>query len=296
MSFKAGLKSYYTHHQEQIQKIYPGLTLERFCDEFFSFYQSRGRLVLPFPHELMTAKDFFIVESFLLRLKQGIPLEYINHCAHFYSSDFYVNPHVLIPRSETEILVEKGIDFLRSVKQKSEDKRLRICDVGSGSGAIMLSILENLDFPVDADAYDIDAQALKVAQINGHRLAFKRHPDTQIFFHQNDRLAGVTQKYDLIVSNPPYIKRSDDARVHMQVRSYEPEIALYLDDECYQSWYAEFFKQVNDCLSDRGLFIMEGDDQSLSSLKKTAQQLLIGSSIEVVADYCQRDRFLIFKR
>lgn len=202
---------------------------------------------------------------------------------------FYVDERVLIPRDETEILVEKAVEILKSNKVHS------LCEVGAGSGALLLSILMDAPRKLEVIATDIDKKALSIARYNHNIKSFKMPFRHSVNFEITDRLSGIDQKFDLIVSNPPYIKRQADyPGVHCQVKNYEPEVALFLPDEHYYQWFAEFFKQVNLCLNSGGYFLMEGHEDHLGS--QLVQAAEHGLSGDILKDYTHRDRFLILKK
>ena len=134
-------------------------------------------------------------------------------------------------------------------------------EVGVGSGCVGLTILSEVkDKTIEFVGTDISSTAIDVANKNRQKLEFKISKNAKIKFLLSDRLDEVLDKrFDFIVSNPPYIKsKQDKILVHNQVLKYEPEVALFLDDEIYDSWFEQLFDQVKTCLSDDGLFLMEG--------------------------------------
>lgn len=271
------LDFYYNKNLERLQKDYPGLQLKRFVDEYCEFDNS-------------SPTDEFFMENpaFLEKLRLGVPLEYINYKSYFYSNEFYVNQDVLIPRSETEILVEKAIKYINN----NDKKNFSIIDIGTGSGCIPLTIASEVKKPLNIMATDLSDKALEVAKINYDYLFSKITIGTKVDFQLTDRLKGIDQKFDLILSNPPYIKSvADQDGVHQNVDSYEPHIALYLKDEEYDQWFETFFSQVSNCMNPNGLFIMEGHEDNLDELCKKGQKYF--QQVEILKDYTQRNRFLI---
>lgn len=266
-------KKFFEDEKEFLEKTYPGISLSRLMSELEHYSGDEQQ------------------KSFFASLKKGVPLEYIRNRAYFYRSEFLVNSNVLIPRSETEILVEQAAAFAKSMNKKI-DERFKFVDVGTGSGAIALSLIQELDFPVDGLATDLSLDALEVAKKNNFFLRFKYSKDSKMEFLQTDRLKGITEKFHLVVSNPPYIKESDDRhKVHQQVEAYEPHLALYLKDEEYDKWFNDFFKQVQDSLLEEGMFYMEGHEDHLQSLVPVLEKFDF-INVEVVKDYTGRDRFL----
>ena len=126
-------------------------------------------------------------------LKQGKPVQYIVGNVNFYGLEFKVNENVLIPRFETEELVEKTIEYVVDYF----DKEISILDIGTGSGCIAITLNKNLNSKVDA--VDISDSALEIAKINNE------NNSTKVNFFKSNIYENVNKKYDLIISNPPYI-------------------------------------------------------------------------------------------
>jgi release factor glutamine methyltransferase len=147
----------------------------------------------------------------------GEPMQYIVGEAEFYGLSFHVNRDVLIPRPETEHLVEKAIALA------SEFARPRIVDVGAGSGAIAVALTHALPF-AHVTATDISAAALAVAKSNAARNGVA----DRVRFLEGDLLEPVAgEQFDIVVSNPPYVPKSDRNTLHEEVRNYEPALALF---------------------------------------------------------------------
>ena len=155
------------------------------------------------------------LEDGILKLKQGLPVQYIVGNVDFYGSIIEVNENVLIPRFETEELVD------RVIKKLKNKKNLDIVDLGTGSGCIAISLAKNLNSNVDA--VDISKEALEVAKKNAI------NNNVKINFYLGDMLNPLNKKYDLIISNPPYI--AYDEEIMDVVKNNEPHIALYAENE-----------------------------------------------------------------
>lgn len=159
-------------------------------------------------------RDF---RAWVERRRAGEPIQYITGESEFYGLSFRVNRYVLIPRPETENLVEKAIELSRGFE------RQRIVDVGTGSGAIAVALASNLP---DAHIYatDVSASALRVAQAN----AARNGVEERVVFHEGDLLTPVAGlHFDLVVSNPPYVAEGDRDSLSVEVRNYEPAQALF---------------------------------------------------------------------
>ena len=168
-------------------------------------------------YETLPAHAIADFRTWVERRRGGEPIQYITGEAEFYGLDFKVNRDVLIPRPETEHLVEKAIELARGFE------RQRIVDVGTGSGAIAVALASNLP-DADIHATDISAAALNVARANA-----KRHGvEARVIFRVGDLLAPVAGRlFDLIVSNPPYVAEGDRDSLSVEVRDYEPAQALF---------------------------------------------------------------------
>jgi release factor glutamine methyltransferase len=138
------------------------------------------------------------LEDGLSKLKQGIPVQYIVGDINFYGFNIKVNPNVLIPRPETELLVEKTVNY---IKDYFGSIHVKVIDLGTGSGAIAIALKKNLNCSVTA--VDISNDALDVARENACLNA------ADITFYEGDMLENITDKYDVIISNPPYIKTTE---------------------------------------------------------------------------------------
>jgi release factor glutamine methyltransferase len=168
-------------------------------------------------HETLAAHSEAIFRASVERRRAGEPIQYITGEAEFYGLSFKVNRDVLIPRPETEHVVEKVIELARGFE------RPRIADVGTGSGAIAVALASHLP-AARIHAIDKSAAALKVAREN----ATRNGAAEKVRFHEGDLLAPVAGKlFDLIVSNPPYVPEADRDSLAIEVREYEPARALF---------------------------------------------------------------------
>ncbi len=279
-SIRDHFKVYFEKNQKRLDLNYPGIQFQRFLQEYCEYDSSNP-------------DDPYVMENpgFFEKLTQGVPFEYMNFKSFFYKQEFYVNKDVLIPRSETEILCEKAIDFIES--HYHDD--FSLLDVGTGSGVIALTVATEIKNKLKIKATDVSNSALEVANINYDNLFSQIPITTRIEFENRDRLFGIDETFDLIVSNPPYIKEiTDREHVHPQAEMHEPHLALFLNDETYDKWFETLFEQVSVCLKAGGLFIMEGHEHHLKAQRVQASPFF--ESLEVLCDYTGRDRFLIGRK
>ena len=270
------LLSFYEGHKEKLLDLYPGLTSQHLI-EVFNFFcggaSSYSRLV-----------------HFQSKVLLGIPLAYITHEKFFFEDSFYVNESVLIPRQESEILVEMALKELSEELKKT--KRPKVIDIGCGSGCLGLSLANTYEAQMSLFMSDIGDSALSVARVNESKLRYRRNPKTSVTLLRSDRLYSVSEKeFDLIITNPPYIKKNKGMDgVHGQVHQFEPHLALYLDDKSYDAWFSDFFSQSADTLKSGGVFLMEGHEDELPGLLELAKNSF--ASVELKKDYTGRWRFL----
>lgn len=222
----------------------------------------------------VSQKRLYEIEEILL---SGTPFSYIHRDAEFYHHRFYVDERVLIPRPETELLVD--------LIARSGRKFQHTLDVGTGSGVILLSLMK-AGITQAGTGSDISEKALAVARINQKRLRIKAN------LILSDRLKNVSGKFDLIVSNPPYIKASLHRElVQSSVDAFEPHLALYLNDLEYDEWFRTFFSEVLVHLTPGGEFWMEGHEKELLTQLELLKALGF-SDCEILQDLGGLPRFL----
>ncbi len=210
--------------------------------------------------------------------KKNYPLQYVLGNVNFYGYDFLVNKNVLIPRFETELLIEKTINYLKKYNILNPN----ILEVGTGSGCIAITLKKY--FPTSTiDAIDISKKALKVATKNADL------NNVNINFYKKDiNKFSNNQKYDLIISNPPYLKKSDEVSKNTK---YEPKKALYAKDKGLQ-FYKIIINKLKHNLNNKFIIAFEiGIDQG-EYLKEYAKNQFPYSTILVEKDYSNRDRYL----
>lgn len=203
------------------------------------------------PEYELTDDEKIRFESFTARREKREPFQYIAGRQEFYGLDFEVTPAVLIPRPETEILVEQAIRELNKLKELDKLNKLTFCEVGVGSGCISVSILDNVP-DATAVATDISDEAIAVARRNAERNGVA----DRLVLKQGDLFAGVSEKFHMIVSNPPYIPDADLARLQPEVRDYEPHNALFSGTDGLRI-ISRIINEAPEHLISGGLLLME---------------------------------------
>lgn len=214
------------------------------------------------------------LEEGIRKYNLGIPVQYIVGNVDFYGNIIEVNENVLIPRFETEELVD------RTIKRLKNKLNLDIVDLGTGSGCIAIALAKNLDCNVDA--VDISASALQVAQKN----AINNHVNIDFYF--GDMLQPLSKKYDIIISNPPYI--AYDEEIMSIVKDNEPHIALYASNDGLY-YYEKILSNCKKYLKKNGLIIFEIGCNQAEKITSLAHQYL-NCDVVVEKDLQNKDRFV----
>ncbi|MBI3478347.1 MAG: peptide chain release factor N(5)-glutamine methyltransferase [Acidobacteria bacterium] len=185
------------------------------------------------PERELTANESERYNEAIARRATGVPAQYITGHQEFWGLDLIVSPAVLIPRPETEHVVETVLELIRMRDEETKQDQLqgagapaplfRVVDVGTGSGAIALALAKELP-NAEIHATDISAVALEVAQTNAARHEFT----LRTTFHHTDLLSGLPRgEFDFVVSNPPYVGESEEEQVQLEVRKFEPRNAVF---------------------------------------------------------------------
>ena len=221
-----------------------------------------------------------IKEKAILRAKTHKPIQYITGFANFMGEKFIVNPSVLIPRDETEILVRKAVEIINNNGFK------KALDVGTGSGCIACMIAKLTDCQIIG--LDISSDALNTALDNASRLNLFN----KAIFRKSDIFSNVKpdEKFDIIISNPPYIPPQMKKGIQKEV-TFEPDSALYTKDEKGLEYYEKIIESAKDVLNKGGYLVFElGQGQS-----EAVENILISNSfenIEILKDLAGIDRVI----
>ena len=216
------------------------------------------------------------MEDAIKRLNNGEPVQYIVGDVNFYGNTIKVDKRVLIPRFETEGLCEIAKEYLKD--------DIDCIDLGTGSGCIAIT-LKKMNESINMDAVDISSDALTLARENA------KINNVEINFIQNDMLNNIDKKYDLIISNPPYIRY--DEEVMDIVKNNEPNLALYADNDGLY-FYEEILKSAKHNLKDKYVILFEmGYDQG-DKIKSIAHKYL-DCNVEIKKDLQGFDRYVIIK-
>jgi release factor glutamine methyltransferase len=232
------------------------------------------------PKEILNPVESKKFKSLIERRRKGEPIAYLINKKEFWKDEFFVNKDVLIPRPDTELIIEQVL------KIYSKDVRLQVLDIGTGSGCILLSILkERLNFY--GTGIDISKKSINVSKFNTKQLNLTNRVK---FFHSSVDNFKIG-KYDLIVSNPPYIKLLNIKYLEKDVVNYEPKLALSGGIDGF-SKIREVINKVRILIKKNGKFILEIGFNQKNKVKKILKEegFYINKSIK---DYGNNDRCII---
>jgi len=226
----------------------------------------------------VTEEDKHFVEEIYTKLANHIPAQYIIGHAEFFGMQLKVDERVLIPRPETEELVEL-------ILAENPNGNLKVLDIGTGSGAIALSLAKNrADWSVTAA--DISQDALDLATENAKSL------DLEITFIRTDCFSEISSKYDIIVSNPPYISREDQEEVGLNVLHSEPHLALFADEDGL-AIYRRIGEDSKDYLNDGGKIYLEIGYKQGQSVPNLFRKNFPEKRVRTLKDQFGQDRMVV---
>lgn len=226
----------------------------------------------------------------LSQLKLEKPIQYILNKSHFYGLEIELNDHVLIPRPETEELVDWILREIRIKTQVADGKEFRILDIGTGSGCIAVSLAKNLP-NVKVFAIDVSESALKVAKKNAKSNA------VEIDFIEANilELQKLPYNFDVIVSNPPYVRDAEKRMIRNNVINYEPHLALFVKDNDPLLFYEKISELATEYLIGDGLLYFE-INQYLGNETKEMLNKKRFKEIELKKDIYGNDRMIKCKK
>ena len=217
------------------------------------------------------------LEEGLKRLKQGEPVQYIIGNVNFYGNTLKVTKDVLIPRFETELLVNKTINYIKEYL----NKEVKILDIGTGSGAIAITLKKELNCSIAA--IDISEKALEIAKENA------KNNKTDINFFKSDIFSNIKDKYDVIISNPPYI--SEDEEIEDIVKNNEPHIALFAKNKGLE-FYERILKEASNYINNKAIIAFELGRYQGNEIIEIAKKYIPNSKILLEKDYPGIDRYI----
>ena len=251
---------------ESLSFVYRSLKNLSFTDFVFSLQQG------------VTEEEKQFVEEIFKKLAAHIPAQYIIGHAEFFGMQLKVDERVLIPRPETEELVEL-------ILTENPEKNLKVLDIGTGSGAIALALAKNRpDWSVTAADISQDALDLSLENANSQNL--------NLSFIKSDCFSEISSKYDIIVSNPPYISRADEVEVGLNVLHSEPHLALFADEDGL-AIYRRIAEDSKDYLNDGGKIYLEIGYKQGQNVPALFMENLPEKRVRTLKDQFGQDRMVV---
>jgi release factor glutamine methyltransferase len=237
------------------------------------------------PERELTAEEQERYDEVIHERARGCPTQYITGHQEFWGLDLLVSPAVLIPRPETEHLVEAVLEL---VKLREPEEKLRLVDVGTGSGCIALALASELA-QAEIHACDLSEEALEMARANAARLGL----GNRITFRKSDLLSAYAgEAFDFVVSNPPYVGESEADKVQRQVREFEPKAAVFSGQEGMDI-YRRLIPEAKKTLRPGGWFAVE---IGFSAEAKVRELLAGWDDVQVTPDLQGIPRVIAAKR
>ena len=251
---------------ESLSFVYRSLKNLSFTDFVFALQQE------------VTKEEENFVEEIYQQLVAHKPAQYIIGHAEFFGMQLKVDERVLIPRTETEELVEL-------ILAENPEENLKVLDIGTGSGTIALGLAKNRpDWSVTAA--DISQDALELASENA------KNQNLNIFFKKSDCFAEISEKYDIIVSNPPYISREDELEIGLNVLHSEPHLALFADEDGL-AIYRRIAEDAKEYLKDGGKIYLEIGYKQGQSVSDLFREHLPEKRVRTLKDQFGQDRMVV---
>lgn len=246
------VKQYRNYFNETLKTIYPITEIDSFffllLEEYLGF--RRVDIVLKSDFKI-TQETLNLLQSATKQLEQEVPLQYIIGKTEFYGLPFVVNKHVLIPRPETEELVAWIIEEVTK-RTAQKNQKLSILDIGTGTGCIPISLAKNIPTS-NVSAIDISQKALDIAKKNALL------NDTEIRFFEMDILNTdhLPQQFDVMVSNPPYVRELEKTAIKKNVLQNEPHLALFVENDNPLLFYKKIADLAKKYLNKNGVLFFE---------------------------------------
>ncbi|SDH98358.1 release factor glutamine methyltransferase [Flavobacterium omnivorum] len=284
------IKEYRAHFIQELTPLYDAGEAESFFYLILEKKQQMKRIDLALhPDLVFSAAEIVVWDEILEPLKQEIPIQYLLGKTSFYGLDFSVNEHVLIPRPETEELVDWMLSNHRKTQQSNN---LKILDIGTGSGCIAISLAKNLP-NATVFAIDVSEKALATAKKNAANNAVSVN-----FIHQNildvvilSAVEGINEQFDVIVSNPPYVRNLEKEEIKKNVLDNEPHLALFVEDDDALIFYKKIAELAQKNLAENGLLYFEINQYLGAAMIDLLEQMHF-KNIELRKDIYGNDRMI----
>ena len=267
----------------ELSTLYTPSEIDVLFTAFVQEYLGADKIYIRNFRSPLSSRHIQLLNSALSALKSGQPYQQILGKAYFFGLTFKVNEHTLIPRPETEELLEIAI---REMKQRNLNN-CKILDIGTGSGVIPIILKKH--FPnAQISSMDISNEALSVAKENAHT-----HGTTIDFIHDDYLQYPLDEKYQVMISNPPYIGKDEEANIEHSVKKFEPNIALFSPTEDALVFYRKISSDAEKFLEKEGMVLLEINQKWG---KETLALFKNFSQAELIKDLSGNDRIIMAKK
>jgi len=278
------IKQYRTQFIKELSPFYDAYEAESFFYLILEDKHQLRQIDLALNHELaFSESDFVLWDSLLVQLKKEVPIQYLLGKTNFYGLDFEVNENVLIPRPETEELVEW---IIKENSKPVGSKKIKILDIGTGSGCIAISLAKNLP-NAQVYALDVSKKALETAKRN----AVNNKVDVTFLLLNILEEDGLKHDFDVIVSNPPYVRNLEKEEIKKNVLDYEPHLALFVQDNDALVFYRKIAALAQKNLQENGQLYFEINQYLGKEMNDLLEQMNF-KNIELRKDIYDNDRMM----
>lgn len=275
------LNEYKIHFKNQLISIYD----EGECMAMFSIVMEEvlgyQRIDVALKGDEIIADEHLLrLENVIEQLKNEYPIQYIFEKGYFYGYEFKVSPSTLIPRRETEELVE----WVLQTMNEQPNKKWRVLDIGTGTGCIPITIKK--EFPLaEVAAIDVSKEALQIAKENAKVLEAEVH-----FIEKNILEATELDNYDIIISNPPYVRNLEKVEIKKNVLEFEPHLALFVEDHDPLIFYRKIAQLAHRFLNENGFLFFEINQYLGNEMTEMTKEYF--TEVELKKDAMQNDRMM----
>ena len=278
------LKQYKNHFFEALKSVHDVNEIESFFFILIEYFHNLKRIDLALnPDFEISDEEVLKWEAIISDLKTEKPIQYSIGETWFYDSKFYVNEHTLIPRPETEELVDW---IIQTHKSKDKIEKLAILDIGTGTGCIPISLKKNIP-QAEVFAIDVSEEALKIA----HKNAETNRVVVNFILQNILETKDLYQNFDVIVSNPPYVRNLEKQEIKKNVLEFEPHLALFVEDTDALLFYRKIAQLALKNLTANGLLFFE-INQYLGKETVELLETLGFKNVELKKDIYGNDRMI----
>lgn len=275
------------HFKSELIDQFPETEIQSFFTIIIEEYLNLQRIdLVTRPNFDISEEKLQLLSEILKRLKNHEPIQYILGKTEFYGLPFYVNHDVLIPRPETEELVEWVIAEVQKLKSDKDINTLSILDIGTGSGCIPISIKKNTSL-TELSGLDISNNAIEIAKKNSEL----NSSDVQFILKDILSTSSLDKNYDMIISNPPYVRELEKEEMNKNVLDHEPELALFVSDDDPLLFYRKIAILAKNNLTKNGSLFFEINEYLGEEMIDLLTDLGF-TSIELRKDIFGKDRMI----